>query len=72
MKVTGERLNKCASIAHTIYVRIYDIIREVGHGYLTADNALHKLIEDMKNARDLGNDLLEMSEELPWDEEVKE
>lgn len=68
MSVTGERLNKCAGIAHTISVRIYDIIREVGHGELTADNALHKLIEDVKNARDLGDDLLEMSKEVPWDD----
>lgn len=68
MKATGEKLNKCACIAHTISVRIYDIIREVGHSELTADNALHKLIEDMKNARDLGDALLEMSHEVPWDD----
>lgn len=72
MKVTGEKLNRCAGIAHTISVRIYNIIREVGHGELTADNALHKLVEDIKNARELGNDLLEMSEKLSWNEEVKD
>lgn len=72
MKVTGEELNKCAGVASCIAVRIYNIIREVGQGKLTADNALHRLIEDMKNARDLSDKLLEMSESIPWDgEEVK-
>ena len=67
MKVTGEDLNRCATVASCIAVRLYNIIRDVGHGNLTADNALHQLVEDMKNASELSKSLLEMSESLPWD-----
>lgn len=66
MKVTGEDLNRCASVASCVAVRMYNIIRDVGHGNLTADNALHQLIEDMNNVRELSNSLLEMSESIPW------
>ena len=69
MKVTGEDLNRCATVASCIAVRLYNIIRDVGHGNLTADNALHQLVEDTKNARELSDSLLEMSESIPWDGE---
>lgn len=72
LSVTGENLNKCACVASCIAVRMYNIIREVGNGELTADNALHQLIEDMKNARDLHDMLLELSESIPWDGEGTE
>lgn len=72
MKLTGDELNKCACVASCVAVRMYNIIREVGHGKLTADNALHQLVEDMKNIRDLSDRLLKMSDSIPWDgEEVK-
>lgn len=67
MKLTGEELNKCACVASSAAVRIYNIIRKVGHGELTADNALHQLVEDMKNIRDLSTRLQEMSKSIPWD-----
>ena len=67
MKVTGEDLNRCATVASCIAVRLYNIIRDVGHGNLTADNALHQLVEDTKNARELSDSLLKMSESIPWD-----
>ena len=67
MKVTGEDLNRCASVASCVAGRMYNIIRDVGHGNLTADNALHQLVEDMNNVRELSNSLLEMSESVPWD-----
>ena len=67
MKVTGEDLNRCACVASCIAVRLYNIIRDVGHGNLTADNALHQLIEDTKNALDLRDSLLEMARSIPWD-----
>ena len=67
MKVTGEDLNRCATVASCIAVRLYNIIRDVGHGNLTADNALHQLVEDTKNARELSESLLEMSNSIPWD-----
>ena len=65
MKVTGEDLNRCATVASCIAVRLYNIIRDVGHGNLTADNALHQLIEDTKNARELRDSLLEMANSIP-------
>ena len=40
MKATGEELNKCACAASCTAVRMYNIIRAVGRGELTADNAL--------------------------------
>lgn len=67
MSVTGEELNKCACSASCIAVRMYNIIREVGYGKLSADNALHQLVEDIKNVRDLHDRLLELSESIPWD-----
>lgn len=69
MKVTGDELNKCASVASCVAVRMYNIIRQVGHGKLTADNALHQMIEDMKNIRDLSDRLLKMSNNVPWEGE---
>ena len=69
MKVTGEDLNRCACVASCIAVRLYNIIRDVGHGNLTADNAMHQLVEDTKNARELSDSLLEMSESIPLDGE---
>lgn len=67
LSVTGEELKKCAGYASCISVRIYNLIREVGHGNLTADNALHQLVEDVKNASDLCDRLLELSDSIPWD-----
>ena len=67
MKVTGGDLNRCATVASCIAVRPYNILRDDGHGNLTADNALHQLIEDTKNARELSESLLEMSNSIPWD-----
>ena len=67
MNVTGEDLNRCATVASCIAVRLYNIIRDVGRGNLTADNALHQLVEDTKNARELSDRLLKMSESIPWD-----
>lgn len=67
MSVTGKELNECAGDASCIAVRMYNIIRDVGYGKLTADNALHRLIEDMKNVRDLSDRLIKLSNSIPWD-----
>ena len=67
MKVTGDDLHRCATVANCIAVRLYSIIRDVGHGNLMADNALHQLIEDVNNARDLSDSLLEMSNSITRD-----
>lgn len=46
-------LSACASVASCIAARMYNTIRAVGHGELTADNALHRFIEDVHDARRL-------------------
>lgn len=38
-------------------VRIYNIIREVGRGELSADNALHQLVEDYHDLRSISDEL---------------
>ena len=43
-----DEVDECLKIschASSSAVRIYDLIREVGRGELTADNALHQMIE---------------------------
>ena len=47
-----DAVDECRKIschASSSAVRIYDLIREVGHGELTADNALHQMIEEYHN-----------------------
>ena len=46
-----------ASKASCTAVRIYNIIREVGRGELTADNALHQLVEDYHDLCVLSDDI---------------
>ena len=45
-------VDECLKIschASTSAVRIYNLIRDVGRGELTADNALHQMIEEYHN-----------------------
>lgn len=51
-----------ASEAHSVAVRIYNIIREVGYDKLTADNALHQLVEDYANLHRLGDKISKLAE----------
>ena len=47
--VIDNEWNKCMEIsrhASTSAVRIFNLIRAVGRGELTADNALHQMIEE--------------------------
>ena len=54
--VTDE-LMRLSGNAIATSVRIYNIIRDVGRGELTADNALHQLIEDYHNLRVLSEEI---------------
>lgn len=54
--VTDELL-RLSSKAIATSVRIYNIIREVGRGELTADNALHQLVEDYHDLRVLSDEI---------------
>lgn len=57
-------LYKYACSVSCAAVRIYNFIREVGRGELTADNALHQLVEDYRNLRSLSNDIINLADEL--------
>lgn len=46
-----------ASKVHCEATRIYNIIRAVGRGELSADNALHQLVEDYATLHNLGNEI---------------
>lgn len=52
-----DELLRLSSKAITTSVRIYNIIREVGRGELTADNALHQLVEDYHDLRVLSDEI---------------
>ena len=52
-------------------VRIYNMIRAVGLGELTADNALHQLVEDYHDLAALSDALNEFADELGEDEKAK-
>ena len=57
---TEDKYTTClrfASQVHGNAVRIYNIIREVGYGKLTADNALHQLVEDYHCLQQLGDEI---------------
>ena len=60
---------KLASRAHCSATRIYNMIRAVGRGELTADNALHQLVEDYHDLHNLGELLggfADMFEKKGW------
>ena len=55
---------KVATTAHCTAVRIYNTIREVGYKKLSADNALHQMVEDYKNLQDLGAKAMQIADTL--------
>lgn len=62
-----DEVDECLKIschASTSAVRIYNLIREVGHGELTADNALHQMIEDYRNLKELSKKAIELADHL--------
>ena len=52
-----DKCLKCASQIHCVAVRIYNLIREVGCGKLSADNALHQMVEDYKVLKDIADEV---------------
>lgn len=66
---------ECLSLkgrAHTAATRIYNIIRSVGSGDLTADNALHQLVEDYAELHRLGRDIGTLADYLEGKAKVSE
>ena len=64
---TGDPVDTClrlAGRASCSAVRIYNLIREVGRGELSADNALHQLVEDYHDLRILSDDIGQLADGL--------
>lgn len=59
-----DKLQRYANHASCAAVRIYNVIREVGRGELTADNALHQLVEDYHELSILSTNILKLADRL--------
>lgn len=71
LDIVGECLDlSCATSC--MAVKIYDLIREVGRGELTADNALHQLIEEYKNLNTITDKLGKLADRLEKEEKKGE
>ena len=55
---------RLASRASCSAVRIYNLIREIGRGELSADNALHRLVEDYHDLGILSDDISQLADGL--------
>jgi hypothetical protein len=67
-----DKVDECLSLScltSSVAVRIYDLIRGVGYGELTADNALHQLIEEYKNLNSITDRLNELADAFEKEEE---
>ena len=68
---TGDPVDTClrlAARASSSAVHICNRIREVGRGELSADNALHQLVEDCLNLTILSNDIRYLADGLEKEE----
>ena len=77
MANTIERVKhlECLGLAERAFctsTRIYNIIRDVGSGNLTADNALHQLVEDYATLHRLGRDIGKLADYLGKQAEISE
>lgn len=59
-----DELQKYACLASCSAVRIYNLIRDVGRGELTADNALHQLVEDYHDLSSLSENIGKLADKL--------
>lgn len=60
----ADELRKCAGMANFSETRIYNLVHDVGSGKMSADNALHLLVEDYRNLYHLGSRLWELVEDV--------
>lgn len=66
-----DKVDECLNLScktSTIAVKIYNLIREVGHKKLSADNALHQLIEEYVKLHDVSDRLTELAHVLEKEE----
>ena len=64
MSDVTDKLLRLSSRVSCTDVRIYNIIREVGYGKLTADNALHQLVEDYHDLHVLSDEIRKAADEV--------
>ena len=60
-------VDECLKIschASTSAVRIYNLIRAVGRGELTADNALHQMVEEYHNLKVISDEASVLADAL--------
>ena len=62
-----DKVDECLDLScqtSSVAVAIYNLIREVGKGKITADNALHLMIEEYKRLCDITDRLGKLAEVL--------
>lgn len=63
----GDRVDECLRIAYGVSssaVKIYNLIREVGYKKLSADNALHQMVEEYHNLKVFSDRLTNLAKTL--------
>lgn len=60
-KDRSDEILRLASRVDCSAVRIYNIIREVGRGEITADNALHQLVEDYHDLQIISDEIANLN-----------
>jgi hypothetical protein len=59
-----DKVDECLNLScktSTVAVKIYNLIRDVGHKKLSADNALHQLIEEYVRLLDVSDRLTKLA-----------
>lgn len=62
-----DTVDECLKISCRVScsaVKIYNLIREVGYGKLSADNALHQMVEEYHNLKVIGDMLSNLTKVL--------
>ena len=63
----SDKVDECLRIACCVQssaVKIYNLIREVGYKKLSADNALHQMVEEYHNLKVVGDRLTNLAKIL--------
>lgn len=69
-----DEVDKCLKIScytATSALSIYNLIRAVGRGELTADNALHQMIEEYHNLKEISKEASALADYLKKKEGAK-
>lgn len=74
MSSKSDVIDKCLSIGSRIScsaVKIYNLIREVGYKKLSADNALHQMVEEYHNLKVISDMVSDLADILEKEGETK-